>query len=206
MTDLCEAMRSQQVLPVLRLPSADQARAAAAAMLEMGLGVVELTATTPGWPDALVAVLGEAPAGSWVGMGTMRSADDARRAVDSGAQFLVTPWPVPGVREVADAAGVVVLEGGFTPAEVAAAVRQGPAKLFPAHVGGPTYLRSLRVVLPDGAFVVPTGGITLDEVPAWLDAGAAAVGVGGDLLAPGATDHLRGVLERTAAQRAETVA
>ncbi|MEU7551451.1 hypothetical protein AB0B01_03650 [Streptomyces sp. NPDC044571] len=75
----------------------------------------------------------------------------------------------------------VFVEGGFTPAEIASAVRSaGAAKVFPAHVGGPRFIRSLTAVLP-GALLIPTGGIRLGAVRAWLDAGAAAVGIGAGL-------------------------
>ena len=117
-------------------------------------------------------------------MGTMTTVADAERALAGGAQFLVSPWPVPAVRPVADEAGVAFLEGACTPAELADAVSRGPVKLFPAHLGGPSYLRSMLAVLP-GARIVPTGGIRLGDVGAWLAAGAAAVGVGSDLAAPG---------------------
>lgn len=70
----------------------------------------------------------------------------------------------------------------MTPTEVAASSAHGAAKLFPAHVGGPAYLTSLLAVMP-GRRLVPTGGIALADVPAWLAAGAYAVGVGSDLLA-----------------------
>ena len=71
-----------------------------------------------------------------------------------------------------------------TPAEVLAAADGGIAKLFPAHAVGPRYLRSVLAVAPPGTRVVPTGGIALDDVAAWLDAGAYAVGIGSEL-APG---------------------
>ncbi len=73
--------------------------------------------------------------------------------------------------------------GGYTPAELLAAADGGIAKLFPAHAAGPRYLRSVLAVAP-GARVIPTGGIALDDVGAWLEAGAYAVGIGSEL-APG---------------------
>jgi 2-dehydro-3-deoxyphosphogluconate aldolase/(4S)-4-hydroxy-2-oxoglutarate aldolase len=97
---------------------------------------------------------------------------------------------------------VPVIEGGWTPGEIGAAAETGVAKLFPAHVGGPAYLRTLLAVLP-GAVVIPTGGIGLDDVHDWLDAGAAAVGVGTALVErlhadPGAvTDWLAALGERS---------
>jgi 2-dehydro-3-deoxyphosphogluconate aldolase/(4S)-4-hydroxy-2-oxoglutarate aldolase len=83
------------------------------------------------------------------------------------------------------AAGVPLIEGGLTPTEVLDASSRGIAKLFPAHVGGARYLRSLLAVAP-GARIMPTGGIPLSEVGDWLAAGAVAVGVGSDLTASGA--------------------
>jgi len=200
MVDVETGLRAQKVLPVLRLPSAAEATRAAAAMFDLGLGLVELTATTPGWEQALKDAITGAPSGGGVGLGTVTDAGIAARAIGAGARFLVSPWPVPEARAVAEDAGIVFVEGAFTPAELAAGTGRGPAKLFPAHVGGVTYLKSMLAVLPkvDGAppTIIPTGGITLPEVPDWLAAGAAAVGIGSDLLRPGAVDVLKDVLER----------
>jgi 2-dehydro-3-deoxyphosphogluconate aldolase / (4S)-4-hydroxy-2-oxoglutarate aldolase len=190
---IVEQLRAQRVLPVLRLPNATEATRAAVAMFAAGLGLVELTATTPQWEDALRDSLSAAPADACIGMGTVTDADLADRAIQAGARFLVSPWPAPDVRAVAQEADVLFMEGAFTPGEVADGVRRGPTKLFPAHVGGTTYLRSLLAVLP-GATIVPTGGIALGEIPDWLGAGAAAVGVGSDLLKPGASDRLQQLL------------
>lgn len=181
--ELLAALAPRPLLPVLRAGSADDALDVARRLADAGLPVVELTGTTPGWEQALVALRAERP-DLVVGMGTMTTREEAQRAVAAGAQFLVSPWPVPAVRPVAEQAGVVLLEGGCTPAELADASARGPVKLFPAHLGGPAYLRSVLAVLPQ-ARIVPTGGIRLSEVGSWLDAGAVAVGVGSDLSAPG---------------------
>jgi 2-dehydro-3-deoxyphosphogluconate aldolase/(4S)-4-hydroxy-2-oxoglutarate aldolase len=175
------AIGSQRVLPVLRLPSVDEAVRAAMAVLEAGLPLVELTATTPGWEKALTAVCGDLPPGCGVGLGTVTDAATAEAAIAAGAAFLVSPWAAPAVREVAAAAGVLFLEGAFSPTEIAAAAAHGPVKVFPASSLDPGYLRALRPVLPRGTLLVPTGSIRLADVPRWLGAGAYAVGVGGDL-------------------------
>jgi 2-dehydro-3-deoxyphosphogluconate aldolase / (4S)-4-hydroxy-2-oxoglutarate aldolase len=198
-SDVLTRLRDQQVLPVLRLTDAATAIAAAESALAAGLSLLELTATTPQWDTALAQVIAEHDEAA-VGLGTVVSADIARRALDCGARFLVSPWPVPEVREVADRAGVPFLEGAFSPGEVADVASRGPVKLFPAHVGGPQLLRSLKALLPE-AVIVPTGGIALTDVPLWLDAGSYAVGVGSDLLAPGGFDRLATLLAaRTAVQ------
>ena len=181
--ELLTALAPRPLLPVLRAGSAAEALDLARRVADAGLPVVELTATTPGWEQALTTLRDERP-DLVVGMGTMTSAEDAARAIAAGAQFLVSPWPVPAVRPVATHAGMAFLEGACTPSELADAASRGPVKLFPAHLGGPSYLRSVLAVLP-GARIVPTGGIRLADVGEWLAAGAVAVGVGSDLIAPG---------------------
>ena len=194
--DVLAVVQRARVLPVLRAGSADAALALVEPLVAAGLPVVELTTTVPGWEEAVAGARARWPQ-LRVGVGTVTDPDLARRALRAGAAFLVSPWPVPGVREAADADGRPFLEGGVTPAEVAAAAGRGVAKLFPAHVGGPAYLRSLLAVLP-GARVVPTGGIALDDVGEWLDAGAFAVGVGSDLSRAAARDP-EGTARRIAA-------
>ncbi len=133
----------QRVLPVLRSPCPGEAFDAALAVVDAGLEVVELTATTPQWPEVLSRVRGERP-GAIIGVGTVTTVETADAAFDAGASFIVSPWPVPAVREVAYESGTPLVEGAFTPAEVAAGARRAAVKVFPAHVGGPAYLRSLR--------------------------------------------------------------
>ncbi|WP_301363977.1 bifunctional 4-hydroxy-2-oxoglutarate aldolase/2-dehydro-3-deoxy-phosphogluconate aldolase [Streptomyces xanthophaeus] len=181
---LYAVLAAQRVLPVLRNIDADEAVRHATALLAAGCRAVELTTSTPGWAAAVTRTtplsdLHGRPA--LVGVGTVTTTAQAETALDAGAAFLVSPYPAPEVRAVAVRREAVFIEGGFTPGEVAAAVRAaGAAKVFPAHVGGPGFVRSLRAVLP-GAVIVPTGGIRPAEVPDWLAAGATAVGIGGGL-------------------------
>jgi 2-dehydro-3-deoxyphosphogluconate aldolase/(4S)-4-hydroxy-2-oxoglutarate aldolase len=175
-----DAVAAAVVLPVIRADSADEALAIAEWSIEQGLPAVELTATTPGWQDALRALRERSPE-TVVGVGTLRDGDDARAACDGGATFLVSPVPTPAVARVAAERGVLAVGGGFTPAELLLAARAGMAKLFPAHAVGPRFLRSVLTIAPPGTRVVPTGGIGLDDVPAWLEAGAFAVGIGSEL-------------------------
>jgi 2-dehydro-3-deoxyphosphogluconate aldolase/(4S)-4-hydroxy-2-oxoglutarate aldolase len=183
------AIQRAVIVPVVREDGAEEALSVAGWLIEQGLDVVELTASTPGWERAVAAL-----DGVLVGAGTLRTREDAKRAVAAGAQFLVTPCPAAEVRAVAEAAGVPLLEGGFTPGEVLAATDRGIAKLFPAHVGGTALLRSILALSP-GARIVPTGGIRLADVPAWLDAGAYAVGIGSELRPdPGVAGALRETL------------
>ncbi|MFD9356630.1 bifunctional 4-hydroxy-2-oxoglutarate aldolase/2-dehydro-3-deoxy-phosphogluconate aldolase [Streptomyces sp. NPDC060031] len=177
-------MAAQRLLPVLRDADADEAVRRTAVLLAAACRAVELTTSTPGWAEAVArtAPLTDArgrPA--LIGVGTVTTAEHARTALDAGAAFLVSPYPAPEVREVAAERRAVFVEGGFTPGEIASAARSaGAAKVFPAHVGGPRFIRSLTAVLPD-ALIIPTGGIAPAEVGDWLAAGAAAVGIGSGL-------------------------
>jgi 2-dehydro-3-deoxyphosphogluconate aldolase / (4S)-4-hydroxy-2-oxoglutarate aldolase len=182
------AVAAQRLLPVLRLPDAAAAVARTRSLLDAGCRVVELTTTVPDWAGALAEcceVAASTGAAALIGMGTVTTAAQAITAVSAGAQFLVSPFPAREVRPVADRAGVILVEGGFTPAEIADAASRGPAKVFPAHVGGPAFIRSLRAILP-GAQLIPTGGIAVGQADDYLDAGALAVGIGSGLPADAA--------------------
>jgi 2-dehydro-3-deoxyphosphogluconate aldolase/(4S)-4-hydroxy-2-oxoglutarate aldolase len=182
-TPLEDRLRRARIVPVVRTGDPGEAQAIVERLLAAGLNVIELTTTIPGWPEAVAAVRAAAPE-ACVGVGTILSEAQAREALRARPDFCVSPCLVPAARGVLATAGIPFVEGGLTPTEVLDAASRGIAKLFPAHVGGPRYLRSLLAVAP-GARIVPTGGIPLAEVGAWLAAGAVAVGVGADLTAPG---------------------
>lgn len=184
-----------RIIPVLRTQSAAEAVKAAGRCFDAGLSVVELTATTPDWSRALEQVRADHP-DRLIGIGTVLDRATALAAVDSGADFVVSPCPVPTVR-TSLAGRIPLVEGGLTVGEILASAQHGVAKLFPAHVGGVTYLRSLLAIAPESR-IVPTGGIPLADVPAWLAAGATAVGVGRDLLeADDMVSAIRGALQTT---------
>jgi 2-dehydro-3-deoxyphosphogluconate aldolase/(4S)-4-hydroxy-2-oxoglutarate aldolase len=176
-------LRRARIVPVVRVTDPHEAQELVGRLLDAGLDTIELTTSIPGW-EAVVAELRDRSPEVAVGVGTILTAEQARQAAELGADFCVSPRLVPSARDVLDAAGIPFIEGGLTPTEVLDAASRGIAKLFPAHIGGPQYLRSLRAVAPD-ALVMPTGGIPLDQVGEWLAAGAIAVGIGSDLTAPG---------------------
>jgi 2-dehydro-3-deoxyphosphogluconate aldolase/(4S)-4-hydroxy-2-oxoglutarate aldolase len=163
-----------------------------------GIGPVEVTAETPG---ALEAVRTAADAGDPIGAGTILSVAEARAFAEAGAAFLVSPGLNVDVVRSAIELGVPAVPGALSPTEISAAVDAGAeaVKLFPAGLGGPGYLHALRGPFARVPFV-PTGGIRPEDVPAWLEAGAASVGLGATLIgtAPAATDReLVALTERT---------
>jgi 2-dehydro-3-deoxyphosphogluconate aldolase / (4S)-4-hydroxy-2-oxoglutarate aldolase len=189
--EVADSIHRARILPVVRATSAERAAAMVSTLVTARAGAVEVTSTIPGWEDVLAAACSDVIEGV-VGAGTITTAEQAERAIACGAEFLVSPHSAPAVRTVAATAGVLFIEGGFTPAEVADAAGRGPAKLFPAHVGGVSYLRSLLAVMP-GARLIPTGGIPLPDVAQWLQAGAYAVGVGSDLFAGDVAERLAAI-------------
>jgi len=171
------------VMAILRAPTAHYVERAAEVLIDAGITCIELTLTVPGALDAVARLAQNLPSGVALGVGTVTSAQQAADALNSGAGFLVSPAICPDVQSVAAARGVPHYPGAWTPSEVLTAWQGGAAavKLFPAASGGPGHLRRLRDPLPDVP-LVPTGGVALDDVSEYLQAGAVAVGVGTPLL------------------------
>jgi len=189
---MLEAVRVGRLVPILRLRDHGRAVEVAETLVAAGVRALELTlglASAPGAIEAVVGVVGDRVS---VGAGTVLSADDVRRVAAAGAEFCVSPHFDPAVVEAALPAGLVPIPGTFTASEIVAARAAGAplVKLFPAGPMGPGYLKALLGPFPDLA-VIPTGGIGIDDVPRWLEAGAVAVGLGSDLVpASGALDGL----------------
>jgi 2-dehydro-3-deoxyphosphogluconate aldolase / (4S)-4-hydroxy-2-oxoglutarate aldolase len=178
------ALRDVGIVPVIRAESADAALAVVEALAGAGLLVAEITMTVPGAIGVIASVARRFGDRVLVGAGTVTDAQTADRAIDAGAAFIVTPCLVPEVIEAAGRADVAVIPGALTPTEILEAFRRGGdmIKVFPVqNVGGAAYLRALRGPFPNIPFV-PTGGVTLDNVREMFEAGAAALGVGGELI------------------------
>ncbi len=178
------SLRDIGIIPVIRAASADAALAVVEVLAEAGLTVAEVTMTVPSAIAVIASVARRFGEKVLIGAGTVTDAETAKRAVDAGAEFIVTPCLVPEVIDAARRADVVVLPGALTPTEVFEAFRKGAAmvKVFPVqNVGGATYLRALRGPFPEIP-LVPTGGVTFDNVRDMFEAGAAAVGVGGEMI------------------------
>ena len=186
---MSEALVTTRVIAILRAENASRAAAVVDVLLENGVRSVELTLTTHGALEVVERLAATVPDGTDLGMGTVLTADDVDRAVNAGARFVVSPSVVPAVIEAATRHGIASYPGALTPTEIHAAWSAGASavKLFPGGALGPSYLKAVRAPLPDVA-LVPTGGVAIEAVGAWLDAGAVAVGLGspliGDALAP----------------------
>lgn len=176
-----KALLDVGVIPVVRCDSADAAIRVTDVLVDAGLPVAEITFTVP---DAVNVIAKLARRRGVIGAGTVTTAEQARAAIRAGAEFIVSPGFVPEVIEVAKAAGVTMIPGALTPTEILNAQRAGAdlIKVFPVQsLGGASYVRALRGPFPDIP-LVPTGGVDLGNVAEFIRAGAAAVGVGSELI------------------------
>ena len=182
MTDALQRLREARLAAVIRADDTDDALAIAEALVEGGLTAVELTYTTPGAGAAIARARSRLGERVLVGAGTLTTPEQVAEAVAAGADFLVSPHLDHSLLEKMLDSGRLALPGVLTPSEVASARAHGATavKLFPASTGGIPHLRALLGPFPR-IKVVPTGGIALEDVGAWLEAGAWAIGVGGKL-------------------------
>ena len=177
-----QTLLAARVVPVLRYDEAATAAYAVEVAIAAGCTTLELTWTIPGVIDLLRALRDKHGDRLLLGVGTILDEAQAREALLAGADFLVSPGLVPEIVPLAHAAGALCLSGAFTPGEVLQARRLGAdmVKIFPAGTGGPAHLAALKSVFPDTLFC-PTGGITAQNLGDYFQAGAALVGIGGNL-------------------------
>ena len=172
------------VVPVVRASSAAQAIAAAEAVCAGGISVVEVTMTVPGAVEVIAQLVKTMGSAVLVGAGTVLNADSARRCLDAGAQFLVSPGFDLETVKFANGKGVLIMAGALTPTEVITAWNAGSdfVKIFPCgNVGGAKYIKALKGPLPQIP-MIPTGGVNLNTAAEFIQAGSAALGVGGELI------------------------
>jgi len=176
-----------KLIAIVRLDDLSTAIDLSRALLAGGVRAIEFTLSNPVAIEAMSAVKtalldfnrGEAV----IGLGTVLNPDQARAAIEAGAQFIVSPTTNVATIEVCKQAQVAVMPGAFTPTEILAAWDAGASavKVFPARSVGPNYIKDVREPLPL-LRLIPTGGIDLDYIAAYLKAGVFAIGVGGNLV------------------------
>lgn len=172
------------IVPVVRAASAQQAVLAAEAVAAGGIPIVEITMTVPGAIDVITQLARSIGQQVLIGAGTVLDAETAGRCLDAGAQFLVSPGFDRETVELARRRQTLIMAGALTPTEVITAYQAGSdfVKIFPCgNVGGPAYIKALKAALPQIP-MIPTGGVNLTTAADFLRAGAAALGVGGELV------------------------
>lgn len=175
---LWQVVKAARIIPIVRLAGSYPLLEIARALRAGGIRVIEFPLTTPGALQA-VSACREHCEDVIVGVGTVHTAADARRALDAGAKFIASYGFDEDAVRTARESGALAFPGVLTPTEIAAAWQAGAdaAKVYPASVLGPAYIAQIRVPLAHVP-LLPSGGITTAEVPDYLRAGATAVGVG----------------------------
>jgi 2-dehydro-3-deoxyphosphogluconate aldolase/(4S)-4-hydroxy-2-oxoglutarate aldolase len=172
------------IIPVIRAATAELAMSAARAVAEGGIPIAEMTMTVPGAIDAIAKLKAAVGDQVLIGAGTVLDAETAARCLDAGAEFIVSPGFDRETVEFAKSKGVLMMAGSLTPSEVITAWKAGSdfVKIFPCgNVGGASYIKALKAALPQVP-MVPTGGVNASTAAAFLQAGASALGIGGELV------------------------
>ena len=172
------------LIPVIRAESSDIAMRAVDAIREGGISVLEITMTVPGAIRIIEEVARRFGDDAIVGAGTVLDSETARACILAGARFIVSPALDLETISCCRRYSIPVMPGAMTPTEVVAAWKAGAdfVKVFPANaVGGPAYIKALKAPLPQ-IQLVPTGGVSLKTAADFIKAGAAALGVGADLV------------------------
>ena len=182
--EIKDRLQSLGLIPVLRAKSPIEAQALVEALLLGGVSVIEVTMTIPGAIGVIRSLREIYGDRLLLGAGTVLDAQQCVAVIEAGAEFVVSPSLHLEVIAKTKELGKVSIPGALTPTEVVTAWNAGAdyVKIFPCSaMGGASYLKALKAPLPHIA-LIPTGGVTLDTASEYLKAGAAALGIGSDLV------------------------
>lgn len=185
------------LVAIVRTDSPEQAARIAEACAEGGVAALEVTFTVPAAASVIESLTKRyQPEQIAIGAGTVLDPETARIAILAGAQFLVSPALSIETARLANRYQIAYMPGVATPREVVEAMECGCdiLKVFPGETLGPTFLKAVKAPLPQAA-LMPTGGVSIDNVATWIAAGAVAVGVGGNLIAGAKTGDYKSITE-----------
>ncbi|NQE37313.1 putative KHG/KDPG aldolase [Microcoleus sp. IPMA8] len=175
-------LKKHRAIAVIRSSEKELAWQMASAVAAGGIQFIEITWNTHKAAEVIAQLRSEFPNFS-IGTGTLLNLEELQQAIDCGAQFLFTPHTDLTMIKTAVDAGVPIVPGAFSPTEIVTAWQAGATcvKVFPiSALGGAAYLKSLQGPLGHIP-LIPTGGVTLENAKVFIDAGAIAVGLAGDL-------------------------
>lgn len=178
-----EELQNIGLVAIVRTGAEAPFREIATALLAGGLRAVEITLTTPGALAAITLLRQEFSPNLRIGVGTVLDVSDALEAIAAGAEFVVTPTLQAETVAACQSHKIPVACGAFTPTEALAAHRAGAdfIKLFPSDTLGPAYVKAILGPLPF-LKIIPTGGVSLETLGAFIEAGCVGVGLGGNLV------------------------
>lgn len=192
---------------IVRADTPEAALQIAEACIAGGVTALEVAFTTPDTLGVLRALRERHGDGVLLGAGTVLDAETARAAILAGAQFIISPGVNVDTITLCQRYQVLAMPGAMTPTEIVTALQAGAdiVKVFPAEMFGPAYIKALRAPLPQ-APLMPTGGVTVENLAEWFASGAVAVGIGSSLSGPGAKGDYAAVTARAQAFVAQMAA
>jgi len=172
------------LVAVIRAENSDQAARIAEAAASGGVAALEITFTVPGAAGVIEHLAKKRSAEILLGAGTVLDPETARIAILAGGQFVVSPALNPETARLCNRYQVPYMPGASTIREVIEAMECGAdiVKVFPGEILGPAFVKAVKGPLPQ-AQLMPTGGVSLENVAQWIHAGSVAIGVGGNLTA-----------------------
>lgn len=184
---LALALASNGLIAILRGLQPSEAVAMGEVLYSAGLRIIEVPLNSPQPLHSITLLREHLPADCLIGAGTVLSPAQVAEVKAAGGQLIVMPHSDPAVLRAAKAEGMYLAPGVVTPTEAFAALAAGAdvLKLFPAEALTPAVVKALLAVLPKGTRLVPVGGITPDNMAAFVAAGVAGFGLGSGLYKPG---------------------
>ncbi len=181
MTTLSQILQ-HKIIAILRGANPNDVLKIAEALHKGGIKLLEITFNSPNALELLKKLSSQMKNEMLMGMGTVLNAATAKQAMAAGAKFILSPTFNPETIQATKEAGAVSIPGAFTATEILMAYESGAdiVKVFPASVGA-DYIKDIRGPLPHIP-LMPTGGVTINNVSSFFKAGAVAVGIGSDLV------------------------
>ncbi|MBN1809782.1 MAG: bifunctional 4-hydroxy-2-oxoglutarate aldolase/2-dehydro-3-deoxy-phosphogluconate aldolase [Planctomycetes bacterium] len=182
LTPVLERIHDLGIVLVVRADDPAKVKPGVEAMVKGGVKAIEVTFTVANAVDVIADLAAHFKDEIVLGAGTVLNPTNAAAAISAGAGFVVSPNTDTEVIKIAKAMGAAAMPGALSPTEVITAWNAGAdvVKIFPGSAVGPSYLKALHGPFPD-VRLMPTGGVSLDNIPDWLGAGAFALGAGSNL-------------------------
>jgi 2-dehydro-3-deoxyphosphogluconate aldolase/(4S)-4-hydroxy-2-oxoglutarate aldolase len=182
-SDILNRIETSKIVAVVRLDHPKDLYPTIDALLDGGVNLIEATMTIPGLLDHVPDLVARYGSQMVFGVGSVLNAKMADDVIRAGAQFVVSPIFKQEIIDAAKAADRAVSVGAYTPTEIFAAWEGGSdiVKVFPGDTLGPAYIKGVRAPMPF-LKLMPTGGVSLANVPEWLKAGVVAMGIGSALV------------------------
>lgn len=170
------------VVAVVRADTVEEAIRVSKACVDGGVFAIEVTYTVPGASEVIEELRGRASSDLIIGAGTILDSETARTAILAGAEYIVSPVFDSEIAKLCNRYAIPYMPGCMTITEMLKAMEGGCdiIKLFPGSAFGPSYIKGVKGPLPQ-VNIMPTGGVSVDNVEEWIKNGAIAVGVGGKL-------------------------